>query len=211
MLRSFITLIAVACAGLASVSIVGAIPMIDTSNNTLTLPPSQSTFSNNPFDGLSIDFGTHSLSSKTVLDRSIIEAQLDRRIIGAIIRVAEKVIELIVSKVKEAIAHDKLERAKFTVHVCDMGRADHKEFNWMVIHTKHRTKFEGTKGKDWDHSHKEFDVKIGGTIGYEVYYTREGQLWNNGDGDYINWAYEGFWKADGKGNKHVTFTRPPGT
>ncbi|KAF8070714.1 hypothetical protein FPV67DRAFT_1038537 [Lyophyllum atratum] len=208
MFHSSLMMILVACAGLAAISSVNAFPMVDASNSTQTLS-THASFSDNPFEGIMIDIRSDSFS-KSMVDRSAMDAELDRRIIGAIVRGAVQLIMKVVAKVKEGIEKDKKARGKYTMWVAEEGRKQHPEFNWVVCHTKHRTKWKGTKGVDWGHDHKEFDVKIGGTIGYEVYYAREGEFWNNGDGGYLNWAYSGFFKADGKGNKHVMFTRPPG-
>lgn len=38
--------------------------------------------------------------------------------------------------------------------------------NYVVCHTKHTKAFDGKEGTDWGHSHQEFDVKVGGTIGF---------------------------------------------
>jgi hypothetical protein len=36
----------------------------------------------------------------------------------------------------------------------------------VICHTKHRTNFAGTQGREWGHNHEEVDIKVGGTIGY---------------------------------------------
>ncbi|KAG6920223.1 hypothetical protein DXG01_004992 [Tephrocybe rancida] len=207
MLRSSIWAIAVACTTLSAIANVGAVPMVDSTNSTLALLSTQSPSLNNPFHGISIEVRSDSFS-KAILDRSTTEAELERRIVGAIVRVAAKIIETIVGKVKEAIERDKKARGEFTHFVVEEGRKSHPQFNWIAIHTKHRTNFKGVRGTDWDHSHKEFDVKVGGTIGYEVYYLREGEVWNNGDGGWLNWAFAGVFTREGKGGKHVIFTKP---
>lgn len=44
-------------------------------------------------------------------------------------------------------------------------RENDPNFNYVMCHTKHDTKFDGVEGQDWKHTHKEFDIQIGGTIG----------------------------------------------
>lgn len=39
------------------------------------------------------------------------------------------------------------------------------EFNWVIVHPDHTISFDGVKGENWDHFHREYDIQIGGTIG----------------------------------------------
>ncbi|GLB37705.1 hypothetical protein LshimejAT787_0407560 [Lyophyllum shimeji] len=182
--------------------------MVEASNSTQALG-NHAPSPDNPFQGIAIDIGSDSFS-KSIVERTEMDAELDRRIIGAIIRGAAKIIEKVVSKVLQTIEKDKKRRGEFTKFVVDEGRKSQPGFNWIACHTKHRTQFKGTKGVDWGHQHKEFDVSFHKTVGYEIYYVKEGEFWNQGDGGYLNWAYSGYFHADGPGNKHVVFTRPPG-
>ncbi|KAG5647069.1 hypothetical protein DXG03_001439 [Asterophora parasitica] len=170
----------------------------------------------NPFEGLSIDpkFGFAFGRSVAVVDRGVgseLSTEVDKRAVTAVLRVAVKLITKIVKLVKAKIEKDKLARGQFTKHVVEEGRRNRPEFNWVACHPKHRTKWAGERNKDWGHEHKEFAVSFKKTVGYEIYYGREGEIWNEGDGGYLNWAYSGFFKTAGKKNKHVTFKRPPGT
>ncbi|KAG5637723.1 hypothetical protein H0H81_003433 [Sphagnurus paluster] len=165
---------------------------------------------NNPFEGITVDLEPDSFSgTRSVIQRSEQEAELNGRQVAQVVKVAVKVIEKIFDAVKAGIERDKKARGEFTNRIVAEGRRNKPQFNWIICHTKHRTQWKGVKGVDWDHDHKEFDVK------YEIYYAREGEFWRDGDGGYLNgayqWAYSGFWKADGKGNNHIVFTRPPGT
>jgi hypothetical protein len=72
--------------------------------------------------------------------------------------------------------------------------------NYICCHTKHHTTF----GNSWGHKHVEFDVKIGGTIGYllnsnlvkmkyspllqrfECYYGKAGVFTIDGDAGFLN-------------------------
>jgi hypothetical protein len=76
--------------------------------------------------------------------------------------------------------------------------------NFVICHTKH------TPPSGWQHAHQEVDIRIGGTIGYEVsfvqvsecpksligvdrqiYAGQGGVFKRQGDGGYINWAWIG--------------------
>ncbi|RDB25121.1 hypothetical protein Hypma_007626 [Hypsizygus marmoreus] len=188
----------ITCACFATVS--NAVPIIEASNGTQSL--NLNDFPNNPFEGITIQFQSESFR------RSIIEKNgaLEDRGMGGVVDAAIDVIKTVVNVVKNAINRDKKARGEFTKHLVNQGRASKPEFNWIACHTKHRTQWKGNKGTDWGHSHEEFDVKLGGTVGYEVYYAREGEFWNLGDGGYLNWAYAGNYKADTK--KHIIFSKP---
>ncbi|KAJ3572783.1 hypothetical protein NP233_g2851 [Leucocoprinus birnbaumii] len=75
----------------------------------------------------------------------------------------------------------------------------------IVCHPKHTYKFEGERGKDWDHSHAEYQKDATpGTIGYEIYWFSKGTFELQGDGGWQNWAYTGNPKKDG--DKKLTYT-----
>jgi hypothetical protein len=38
-------------------------------------------------------------------------------------------------------------------------------WNYVICHTDHKAFFDGEQDKDWAHSHQEYDIQIGGTIG----------------------------------------------
>lgn len=66
---------------------------------------------------------------------------------------------------------------------------DYPGWNYVMCHTDHAAKFDGTQGTDWDHLHQEFDIVIGGTVGYEVYYGKGGSFELYGDGGYLNVSF----------------------
>ncbi|KAL0960179.1 hypothetical protein HGRIS_011813 [Hohenbuehelia grisea] len=94
------------------------------------------------------------------------------------------------------------------INLVEKLKQQHPQFNWIVCHTKHETKFEGKEGVDWSHHHQEFDIKIGGTIGYEVYNLKAGEFFRKGDGGYLNWAYIGNVLRKDDDGKHVVFGKP---
>ncbi|PFH46858.1 hypothetical protein AMATHDRAFT_68961 [Amanita thiersii Skay4041] len=124
--------------------------------------------------------------------------------IGAVVEIG-KGIAKIVNLIKGGIAKDKAERGRFTIHVVDQLKAKNPHLNYVVCHTKHTYKWDGQRGKDWDHSHQEFDVKIGGTIGYEIYWAKSGSFTRIGDGGFLNWAYWGNVKSKSKDGKTIVF------
>ncbi|KAF8152611.1 hypothetical protein B0H34DRAFT_861806 [Crassisporium funariophilum] len=104
------------------------------------------------------------------------------------------------------IQEDKLGREKFTKGIVTAGRRDHPEFNWVCCHTSHTIHWDGTRGVDWGHYHEEYDIKLGGTIGYEIYWARAGTFARHGDGGYLNWAYSGNVTAKSADGKILIFS-----
>ncbi|KAG6819888.1 hypothetical protein H0H93_007666 [Arthromyces matolae] len=198
---------------------VNAVPTTFQVNSTQSLSSVYRPSPNNPFVGLTLDFAP-SPRGMDLAVRSLSEANLESRQLAQIAQVAEKIITKIIDLVKNIINKDKTlqpladklrqRRAHFTQEVVTAGFKAHPEFNWIICHPKHHYNFKGVKGKDWDHEHKEFDVSFHKTVGYEVYYLREGEFWLEGDGAELNWFMEGFFKRDGKEGHHVTFSRPAG-
>ncbi|KAF6742448.1 hypothetical protein DFP72DRAFT_938164 [Ephemerocybe angulata] len=82
-------------------------------------------------------------------------------------------------------------RRKFTQQTVQEGRKTWPEYNWVICHPKHTTKFDGTEGAEWGHLHHEYDLIIGGTIGYDIYWFTSGKFERDGDGGFLNWAYFG--------------------
>ncbi|KAG6819889.1 hypothetical protein H0H93_007667 [Arthromyces matolae] len=185
MVRYSFCAIFVAYVGFAAIKTVIAGPTVGEFNSTQIIPSVYKPTPKNPFVGLTLDF-EYSPLDMDLVTRSVSEADLESRQVAQIARVAVKVISKIVDLVKGIIEKDKKRRAHFTNEVVDAGTKAHPEFNWIVCHPKHHYNFKGVKGKDWDHEHKEFDVSFHKTVGYEVYYLREGEFWLEGDGDYIN-------------------------
>jgi hypothetical protein len=103
---------------------------------------------------------------------------------GAFVAIAVKIAGLIA----QSVAADKQKRADFTRKFVAESARKYPGYNVAIIHTRH----EAT-GKHI-HNHVEVDINIGGTIGYEIYYSRKGNpftLTNKGDGGFLNWAYNG--------------------
>ncbi|KAL0955224.1 hypothetical protein HGRIS_004126 [Hohenbuehelia grisea] len=127
-------------------------------------------------------------------------AQIASAVIGGITQ--------IIGGIQDGIKQDKLNRGEFTKNLVSQMHQQHPDFNWIVCHTKHTYKFDGQRGVDWDHRHQEFDIKVGGTIGYEIYNLKSGDFTRQGDGGYLNWAYIGNIKTTDQGGKHIVFNKP---
>lgn len=57
------------------------------------------------------------------------------------------------------------DRSEFTQRVVGDLSAKDPSLNYVICHTKHEYNWDGVQGQDWSHSHQEFDIQIGGTIG----------------------------------------------
>ncbi|KAF9496840.1 hypothetical protein BDN71DRAFT_690673 [Pleurotus eryngii] len=115
------------------------------------------------------------------------------------------VVTSIITGIQDGINADKDARSKFTYDLVGQLHAKQPQFNWILCHTKHDYKWDGQRGVDWDHRHQEFDVKIGGTIGYEIYNAKSGRFFRKGDGGYLNWAYIGNVLKTENDGKDITF------
>ncbi|KAF4612172.1 hypothetical protein D9613_003997 [Agrocybe pediades] len=126
-------------------------------------------------------------------------AQAARLIVKGVI----KIVELI----KGRIQKDKDFRGQWTKHMVEDLHKKYPHFNFVVCHTAHNYNFKGQRGKDWGHSHQEIPVSFGKTVGYEIYWFKEGVFRRTGDGGYLNWAYYGNVKSATNSNSVITFNR----
>ncbi|KAJ3517421.1 hypothetical protein NMY22_g13969 [Coprinellus aureogranulatus] len=97
-------------------------------------------------------------------------------------------------------------RDLFAKELVAYGRKQWGEFNWVICHSPHSYMWMGSRSVDWEHWHYELDVYGAGTIGYELYWAREGVFTLNGDGGFINWAYVG--NVDKLNDKTLYFHTP---
>ena len=56
-------------------------------------------------------------------------------------------------------------RTKFTMDIIHYLSNQHPEFNWVVCHPSHETRFDGVEGTDWGHFHHELPLSLDRTIG----------------------------------------------
>ena len=121
-------------------------------------------------------------------------------------KVAQKVIKQIIKAIRNKIKSDKEFRRNFTQRTVDQISQAHPDKSVIMVHTKHHF-ISG--GENTQHQHVETKQLLGGTIGYEIYLIARGKktvFQLDGDGDYINWAIQGYFVRSGKGNKTVTFS-----
>ncbi|RDB14946.1 hypothetical protein Hypma_016156 [Hypsizygus marmoreus] len=152
------------------------------------------------------DVATRALPpTDTIESRDDLDAvELEPRFVQAVVQVA-KLIFNVVGRIKAGIKEDKNKRSGFTQDLVGQLNAKDPKLNYVICHTKHTTAFDGVSGKDWGHSHQEFDVKIGGTVGYEIYWAKSGKFTRKGDGGFLNWAYIGNIKSKSSDGKVITF------
>jgi len=131
---------------------------------------------------------------------------LETRQVEEAIEIVEAVVELVTGLI-DAINEDNTKRGQFTIDTVTQSGEQWPGFNWVICHTDHTTAFDGTQGTDWGHTHHELDVTFG-TIGFELYWFRSGTFTRNGDGGYLNWAYEGVVTGTENGGSVVHFARP---
>jgi len=94
-------------------------------------------------------------------------------------------------EVMDGVAKDNNGRGLFTQRMVSSMRQVWPEFNWIIVHTAHTKSFNGNYPNDWGYGHGDFDLSIGGVVGYEIYYCRSGIFALHGDGGFQNWAWVG--------------------
>jgi len=142
-----------------------------------------------------------------ITEREWEEAALEPRLIPLVAGAVGKVLGVILNIVKK-IEQDKKMRGEWTSKMVQEFRNQNPLFNFVLCHTKHRTDFKGQRGVDWGHSHQELPVSFGRTIGYEIYWFREGNFERIGDGGWLNWAYSGNVRSKSGDGKKLTFGAP---
>ncbi|KAJ3508157.1 hypothetical protein NLJ89_g5906 [Agrocybe chaxingu] len=114
----------------------------------------------------------------------------------------------IIKDIIDAIGKDDDNRGQFTKTLVSKMFASYPEYNWVCCHTAHSYRWDGQEGVDWAHDHEEFDIVIGGTIGYEIYWAGSGIFALHGDGGFENWAYIGSVSAKSEDGRLIMFSTP---
>ncbi|KAJ3524998.1 hypothetical protein NMY22_g10761 [Coprinellus aureogranulatus] len=122
-----------------------------------------------------------------------------------LVHIAKSAAEFI-DTILEQVNQDNEGRSGFTQRAVRRCREKWPKYNWVICHTDHSTHFDGKQGKEWGHFHREYDIQIGGTIGYEVYWFESGKFVRHGDGGYLNWAYFGNVKSVSDDGATVVFS-----
>ncbi|KAL0948779.1 hypothetical protein HGRIS_008909 [Hohenbuehelia grisea] len=111
-----------------------------------------------------------------------------------------------IDRVTNGISDDNNAREAFTKDLVEQYRRKYPDYNVFVVHPSHTCKWVGEKNESWFHYHQEFDLKIGGTVGYEIYLGKEGECTLHGDGGFMNWAFGG--EVIVKKGKCIIFGKP---
>ncbi|KJA21578.1 hypothetical protein HYPSUDRAFT_67703 [Hypholoma sublateritium FD-334 SS-4] len=157
-------------------------------------------------DNSSQELGARYLDSSYELsDREYEEIEI--RQVAQVVKLAVKGIMKVIEAITKQIAADKDMRGKYTSALVDKLYNRYRKFNFVVCHTDHKTDFKGKQGKDWGHIHHEVDVAFHKTIGYEIYWFKDGTFHRYGDGGYLNWAYYGNVVSTSNGGKDVVFAK----
>ncbi|KAF8200172.1 ectomycorrhiza-regulated small secreted protein [Pholiota molesta] len=127
--------------------------------------------------------------------------------IATIAKLVVKGVMAIVNLIKGKIEADKQMRSQWTGDMIGKFRAKYPHYNFVICHTDHKTDFKGKQGKDWGHSHQELPVSFHKTVGYEIYWFREGTFHRYGDGGWLNWSFSGNVKSRTNEGKDVVFGR----
>ncbi|KJA26499.1 hypothetical protein HYPSUDRAFT_36205 [Hypholoma sublateritium FD-334 SS-4] len=110
-------------------------------------------------------------------------------------------LEKVIDAVQNRIAKDKEMRGRYTSGLVARLYNKYRKFNFVVCHTDHKTEFRGRNG----HIHHEVNVGFGKTVGFEIYWFKEGTFHRYGDGGYLNWAYYGNVLRTSNEGKDVVF------
>lgn len=147
------------------------------------------------------------LSTSLSLSDSTLDKRLAPPVIAGIARFA-RILGKVISDLVEKAKQDQQMRIRFTQDTVNNMANEYPDTNILIVHPKHDFHPGGTKGVDWFHEHKEVDIQVGGTIGYEVYGFQDGWVKRYGDGGYINWAWNGVLARDPEEDKSkITFQR----
>ncbi|KAM6492049.1 hypothetical protein JOM56_011773 [Amanita muscaria] len=134
---------------------------------------------------------------------------INKRQAQAIIKIGQKIGEAIwklVKGIKGQLDKEKNARGKYTSTLAGRLCGAKPQYNWLIIHTKHDVHWDGVRGKDWGHAHREFPLGwLKRTTGFEIYFGKSGKLVNKGDGGWLNWGFCGKFQRNGR---YVTFFNP---
>jgi len=154
--------------------------------------------------------------SEELVERFASNDALQPRVAQIVVMIAKQVVEEVLKVAIKAIGDligdirdENKNRETFVKNVLAGLVAKDPSFNYMLVHPKHTTKWDGTENVDWYHRHQECDTirLFKKTIGYEIYAARSGTFELQGDGGFINWAFQGNFKREGNQGHIVKFAR----
>jgi len=150
------------------------------------------------------DFVTRALLDE--LDRRDFDGEGIEKRQAQLIAKAGEMIWKLVSSIRGQLDKEKEARGKYTSTLAGKLCAAKPQYNWMIIHNGD-VHFDGVRGKDWGHMHKEFPLSfLHRTMGYEVFYGKSGKVVRKGDGGWLNWGFCGHFTRTN--DRYVTFTKP---
>ncbi|KAJ7578158.1 hypothetical protein C8J56DRAFT_357352 [Mycena floridula] len=135
--------------------------------------------------------------------------ELDERSSSELVQqVVKAVIKAVISLISD-IKDEKKNREIFVKNLLAGLVSKNPKFNYMIIHPKHTASWAGTAGKDWHKEHVECDTirLLKKTIGYDIYAGQAGEVVLQGDGSFINWAFQGRFTRSGNQGHTVKFTK----
>ncbi|KAJ7572757.1 hypothetical protein C8J56DRAFT_1174761 [Mycena floridula] len=150
----------------------------------------------------------HASSDLTTRDSFSLEPRIiqmiAKQIVQETLKLAIKAVLSLISDIKD----ERKNREMFVKNLLAGLVAKNSAFNYMIIHPKHTAKWEGVAGKDWHKEHVECDTirLLKKTIGYDIYAGKKGVVELQGDGSFINWAFQGRFTRTGNQGHVVTFS-----
>jgi hypothetical protein len=100
-------------------------------------------------------------------------------------------------------AHEHQAEEKFTQDSVEALRKEYPNYNVLLCHSAFKQNFTQST-----HQHYEFPLTPPRTQGYEVFIFKAGEFWLQGDGGFLNWAYDGNFVVDPNDGKHIIFSDP---
>ncbi|PWN38789.1 hypothetical protein IE81DRAFT_369586, partial [Ceraceosorus guamensis] len=146
-------------------------------------------------------------ATSTVESSSALEPRLAAGVGRAAVQIG-KVLARIVEEVIKDVEADKVKRADQARETVDRMAREYPDTNFLASHVEMDNKFGGVEKQDWAHDHFEVDIKVGGTIGFELWGFQDAVIKRKGDGGALNWAWTGVLEKDPEENGSLlTFAR----
>ncbi|CEH17454.1 hypothetical protein CBOM_03495 [Ceraceosorus bombacis] len=146
-------------------------------------------------------------SATSTVQQSAVEPRQAGGIGRAVVQIG-KVLARIVEEVMKDVEADKVKRADQARETVDRMAREYPDTNFLASHVEMDNKFGGVEKQDWAHDHFEVDIKVGGTIGFELWGFQDAVIKRKGDGGALNWAWTGVLEKDPEENGSLlTFAR----
>ena len=101
--------------------------------------------------------------------------------------------------IAKGISDDNGKRGAYTKNFADTASQKYPHYNVVICHPNHTVSPPPGKGSYVIHQHVELGMTVG-TCGYDIYFSRKGKAFkfvNQGDGGFINWAFNGEFARNG--------------